>query len=543
MKIITLLHALDANRFHGFPQCIPHRLQPAGKRACLAWRSRAERQVHFPGPCEVPVLASSIQPVHRRPPHGPASVRRLAHRFAGSAALAILAASAHLASPQRSATVSVDLSRPLATVSPAAYGVDMSVYDNDFTPPDLSGKLKAAGVTALRFPGGSYSDIYHWQTNSATVGQNIYINANDSFDHFMTRDVLPSGAQAILTVNYGSNAAGDAGGDPAEAAAWVRYANVEMKWNIQYWEIGNEVEGNGYFGAKGWELDLHFPEGDKTKRVGQPALSQDAYGENALAFIRAMKSVDSSIKIGVGVDLADQNKLARSVPLLRRAGSRIDFVIVHWYPRGSTSDLSVTDQILPRTRELRRQLERCAGERARNLPLAITETNGGAPGAARALFATDTYLTWFEAGAFNVDWQEMHNGFLSDGEDTPLDTPTEAYYGLQMAALAARPGDTLVETRSSAPALAAHGVKRGDGTVAVVLINRDPDQPYTVTLSIAGFAPGVAGTRYDFGRANFRFNSPWATSGIGKSTFTTSGGLQFTVPAYSETVLVIPAAK
>jgi len=67
----------------------------------------------------------------------------------------------------------------------------------------------------------------------------------------MTEDVLPAGAQAIITVNYGSNQAGTGGGNPAEAADWVRYANLDKGWNIHYWEIGNEIGGNGYFGPDG----------------------------------------------------------------------------------------------------------------------------------------------------------------------------------------------------------------------------------------------------------------------------------------------------
>lgn len=483
----------------------------------------------------------TTQPSVRKKACRGARRHRLAHFAATSIVCAPLLAISLPAWSQRSATVSIDLSQPLATVSAAAYGVGMSVYDNNFTPADLPEKLKAAGVTALRFPGGSYADIYHWQTNSATAGQKIYINANDTFDNFMTKDVLPSGAQAILTVNYGSNAAGTGGGDPAEAAAWVRYANIEKKWRVQYWEIGNEIAGNGYFSNNGWELDLHYPEADKDKRVGQSALSPEAYGKNAVEFIHAMKAVDPTIKTGVGVELDDNNNPSHNAPLLKSAGADIDFVIVHWYPKGSTSDLSVTDQIRPQTAGLRHQLERYAGKAAEDLPIAVTETNGGAPGAARALFATDTYLTWFEAGAFTVEWQEMHSGFLGGGNDAPLDTPADAYYGLQLAALAARPGDTLVDTKSSSPMLVAHGIRRQDGGLAIVLINRHPNQPYSVNVELPRAAFASTATRYDFGRANFSFNSPWPSSGIQQSALQATGdALQVLVPAYSETAIILP---
>lgn len=440
---------------------------------------------------------------------------------------------------QKSAQVQVNLKTELATVPAAAYGVGMSVYDNNFTPPDLPEKLKTAGVTALRYPGGSYSDVYHWKTHSATVGTTLYINPNDTFDHFMTMDVLPTGAAAVITVNYGSNAAGSAGGDPAEAAEWVRYANREKGWNIRYWEIGNEIGGNGYSTGSGWEYDLHYPYNNNRK--GQAALSPAAYGKNTLEFIRAMKAVDPSIKIGVGVNMPDPNPNEGNIPLLKEVKDKIDFAIVHWYPNASATDLTVTEEIKPQVAALREEIARYAGAGQKNIPLAITETNGGGTGASRALFATDTFLTWFEAGAITVEWQEMHNGFLSDVKEVPNDTPAEAYYGMQMAALAARPGDVLVEARSSSPLLVAHAVKRNDGAVGVVLINKHPNQPYVVDIAIPDAALAATGSRYDFGRANFSFNSPWATSGPKLSQLEGVGNrFSITVPAVGEAVVVIP---
>jgi hypothetical protein len=439
---------------------------------------------------------------------------------------------------QRTANVQVSLKTELSVVPAAGYGVGMSIYDNDFTSPGLPDKLKAAGVTTLRFPGGSYSDAYHWKTHMATAGVALYINPNDTFDRFMNVNVLPAGAQAIITVNYGSNAAGTGGGDPGEAADWVRYANREKGWNIRYWEIGNEIGGNGYFG-EGWEQDLHAPYDGHRK--GNPALSQTAYGRNTLEFIRAMKAVDPSIKIGVSVDMPDSNPGTGNEALLKVVKDKVDFVIVHWYPKTSSTDLTVTEDIKPQVVALRDEIARFAGVAQRNIPFAITETNGGGSGAGRALFATDTYLTWFEAGAFNVEWQEMHNGFLSEVKEVPLDTPAEAYFGMQMASAAARPGDVLVEAQSSSPMLSVHAAKRKDGGVAIVLINKHPNQPYLVNVTIPDTPLAATGTRYDFGRANFSMNSSWPASGPAQSKLEGVGNhFSVTVPATTESVVLIP---
>ena len=36
----------------------------------------------------------------------------------------------------------------------------------------------------------------------------------------------------------------------------MRYANVTKGYGVKYWEIGNEVYGNGHYGAD-WEADNH----------------------------------------------------------------------------------------------------------------------------------------------------------------------------------------------------------------------------------------------------------------------------------------------
>ena len=146
-------------------------------------------------------------------------------RLAGATLLAGLAlslAAARPASAQSAASVTVQADTPLSTLPAPAFGVNTAAWDGLLLDAPVPNLLKQAGITTLRFPGGSVTDVYHWQTNSASQGQ--YINPNNSFDAFMGV-VAQSGAQALLCVNYGTNAAGTAGGDPSEAAAWVDYAN------------------------------------------------------------------------------------------------------------------------------------------------------------------------------------------------------------------------------------------------------------------------------------------------------------------------------
>jgi hypothetical protein len=121
-----------------------------------------------------------------------------------------------------------------------------AVWDTNMNTQASVGLLGQAGVRMMRYPGGSYGDGYHWQTHTVSGGG--YIAPGTDFDSFM-HTTQAIGAQAILIANYGS-------GTPQEAAGWVQYANVTKNYAVKYWEIGNELFGNGYYGAN-WELDYH----------------------------------------------------------------------------------------------------------------------------------------------------------------------------------------------------------------------------------------------------------------------------------------------
>src|SRR5512135_2918142 len=68
------------------------------------------------------------------------------------------------------ASVTVNATSGLGTVPAHAIGLNTAVYDGDMNDAAIPPLLKAAGIDALRYPGGSYSDIYNWQTQTAAAG-------------------------------------------------------------------------------------------------------------------------------------------------------------------------------------------------------------------------------------------------------------------------------------------------------------------------------------------------------------------------------------
>ncbi|WP_405953501.1 cellulose-binding protein [Streptomyces phaeochromogenes] len=430
-------------------------------------------------------------------------------------AVAVLAASAGVGALAPSAGaaatvgIKVDAGTSLGTVPSSGVGLNTGVGDDRMGTAKVTSLMKAAGVRQLRYPGGSGADDFHWKTH--TMGNGGWIVPNTDFDSFMAT-AKKVGAQPILTANYGS-------GTPKEAADWVKYANVDKGYGVKYWEIGNEVYGNGHYAnGKGWETDNHA---DKSPKE---------YGKNLVAYAKAMKAVDPTVKIGAVLttpggwpdkekapgDSADWNNTVLSI-----AGSSIDFVIVHWYPGGKTAAdlLNTPSKIAGVTSELRSLIAKYAGSRAASVEIAVTETDAEfspvKTSQAAALFAPDTYMTWFEQGATHVDWWNLHNGsgqapttvngetdyqdggILSAGTcaggkcQPPRDTPFPTYWGIRSLTALAKPGDTMVKSSSRNSSVAVHAVRSSKGGLNVMLINKSPKNAAQVSLSYAGYTPAA----------------------------------------------------
>ena len=433
--------------------------------------------------------------------------------------------------------VGINVSNTLATMPLQGLGVCSAVYDNVLINyPSIATQLKTAGISAVRYPGGSSSDVYCWTNNKGIDG--AYVNSNDGFDNFMNDIVNPAGAQAIITVNYGSNPGNTDGGDTNVAAAWVNYANNTKHWGVKYWEIGNEVGGNGYYAGQDWEYDLHYPETNAATRIGQPALSPAAYGSNAVQFIQAMKNQDPTILCGIGFSPGNNSY---NTPLLQACGTNADFVIIHWYPGSDAASTLAASASIPSTvnstlTELTNQL---GAARASQMQIAVTETGAGnATGAAVALYAADNYLTWIENGIVNVDYQILHTDMLLNNQ-----TPGHAYYGAMMSHLLANVGDTMLNATSALSGLRVHATARQDGKTGVMLANMDPVLPISATVTISGPNLASSGTWYQFGLTNYLGANDAPAYPVSSNTVSGLGN-QFTVlvPPYTLVDLLIPTA-
>ena len=367
-------------------------------------------EAHFPSSREV---AANERPAGRTSP-GPSHVRwrrlrpssRSGIRTAATSGLAIAAALA-LAVVSGQGTGRAAAVRPVTVAGPvtarfstlavvAPLGVNAASWDGYYTDGDIPGLLSRARLQTLRWPGGSWGDLYNWRTNTAE-------GATQPVDFAQFESVADkAGARSFITINYGT-------GTPALAGAWVRQAISMPGQHVALWEIGNEQYGP-------WEADDHPP----------PAHA-GVLRPRAVPYIKAMRRADPSAVIGMdyaltalqaagtGTGVTDPVKWNGTI--LSQDGRLFGFADVHWYPFYGTPTLTPR-QIIASVLRIPAVMRSIHGTLSRYAPRAgvvIGATNisnaeisyNVQPVA--ALFAAGTALEWLSQGASSVDWWDLHN--------------------------------------------------------------------------------------------------------------------------------------
>jgi len=364
--------------------------------------------------------------------------------------------------------------------------------------------------------------------------------------------------------------------------------------NIRYWEIGTQVFSNGFYmkdGQNNDEEDLHAAygmdakENEKTRR-GNPKLSPTTYGNEVVEFAKTMKAVDPSIKIGavllppavkeaitkagaqfvhwngegspgsnqgrsigsgawiegVGSGLGDTSQIDWNPSVMKACGGAIDFVIIHWQvgkylpPDFKRVDpaaiLSAPYTDLPQVVSgLVELFTKYGGTNGGHIQLAVSGISASGlekNPLAKALFLADSTVSLIEDGALTVVGSELNDASFVDSKNGlgPV------AYALGMIHILAGPNDPILASESSNPLLAVHSAKRADGSVRIMLINKDPLKKATAKLSLKGGTFANNGVRFDFGNSTGCVPS--------KSALDVSSNFSVDVPPYTISVIVIP---
>jgi hypothetical protein len=462
------------------------------------------------------------------------------------------------APPPSMVNITVDASTVKRTIDPRMFGVAGAIWDSQFSSPSTVSLLASNHTRITRFPGGSLSNNYHWQTN--TTDNNTWQWAT-SFDQFasVARVVGP---QAFITVNYGT-------GTAQEAADWVRYSNITKGYGFKYWEIGNENYGS-------WEADSHARKHDPF-----------TYAMAARDYIAAMKAVDPTIKIGVVVTTGENSYANFTdhpalnprtgqthngwspvlLATLRSLGVTPDFIIHHRYEQNPGQEDDATVLQSARTwpndaADLRQQLNDYLGDQAASVELVCTENNSVSsnPGKqttslVNGLYYADSFgqviqtefsaFTWWifrngkSTGYNNSDllygWRQYGDyGMVSGGNE-----PYPTYYVSKLVGNFAAGGDQVINATSDYSLLSVYAVKRGTDAVSMLLINKSSFSNLNATISLLGVSPSGDAEVYSYGMPQ----DEAARTGTGSADIATTtltkpaSTFNYAFPPYSVTVI------
>ena len=429
--------------------------------------------------------------------------------------------------------VVVDASKPISKINPFIYGLNVARWDEDLFPGpsqdmlldcdrDAIRKIKDAGFTVLKYPGGNDADHYIWNSpdNSA---------AEMNTDEYAAL-LNAVGAQGFITINFNE--------PPALAADWVRYCNKIKGYNIKYWEVGDEQWGS-------WARGHTTPE---------------KYAERFIEFAKAMKAVDSTIEIAANVMPSDDPN-GWTCRLLKAAGNYIDMVTFSFFP--FTNKEENEDSILTGASRYRRAYETIRSALEKTLPT-IDSIHGkekadtmwiadvgynsisGYPGPitlsmANALYIADMVGTMAQLDEEMSCYWALHNSYPPRGGDFGIlsedgkNTPRNNYYVFPIFTHLF--GNELVASSSSPDgtgdsSLSVYSSTIGSDTLSIILINKNKRKTENASIQLNGFEPnGSAGV--------WIFNAKHKIDRLADLK-NVKGSFDEAVPPYSIIVLQLP---
>jgi hypothetical protein len=456
------------------------------------------------------------------------------------------------------ATVTVNQKSSGPAVTDQILGMNMA-YWYDQSNSAIVPALETAGIKALRWPGGSGSDLYHWQSNSLCNGGYTFPAA--SWTTWLADVVDRGNFDVAVTADYGTNTACNAGGNPSEAAAWVTSARQNGN-HVSHWTIGNEVYGS-------WETDLHVKKND-------PGTYANAV---ATGFYPQMKAANSNTLVGVVVEPG--NSPAWDPIVLSQA--KYDFVEYHFYAQapGGESDTYLVQQAAQQlTTELNAVKADLASAGHSSTPIYVGELGSvyGMPGVqstsiTQALYAGQVLgelmndgvsrATWWigfggcdQGAGFNFSsslygWQNyggymvfsdgLPEGGCSNTPNVPAGTLLPTARAFQLFSNVAKSGEHVLSNSVSGDTTDVRAyASTNEGGTAIVLfnLNENNSESVKVTLSSQTTATSVSVETYDKAIYDQSKNNVWAgptTTNLGSQSLP----LTLTLAPWSMNVVTI----
>ncbi len=474
------------------------------------------------------------------------------------------------------ARVRIDAAALGHKVNPLLFGMHIEWVDNgngllDAEQPRLRSEvidlLKPLGVPLFRFPGGIHADYYDWQDGLRRPerrGESANAFTGKAERHrFGTpefaRLLLATGAESLITANYGT-------GSPELAGGWAR-ALSKARVEARYWEVGNEI----YLA----DPNADAPNG---RAIHRPP---ERYAEDYPAFRQAIREALPQAQVGAiahfdtgAFPLAPEGNRDWSERMLAALRTKVDFLAVHngYAPViiDDRFDLNNAGQraavyratfaAAEQVRENLRTIEAKVAElspRNVGVPIAITEHGplfglSGRPGHHAAYVDQSRTLAAaiYVASFFNVILAEpsvfmscytnpihrWYGSLLTDTEGGLVRTPTYYLYRLYHQRFAAQTVNTqvesptfdagqvgLVKARQGVADLVANASRDADGgRLTAILVNRSLNRTLTTTVELTGFEPKTVDCQILTAAGAGALNGP----GLSRSTLTSGDEIQ-----------------
>ncbi len=288
-------------------------------------------------------------------------------------------------------TVYVDPRRHIGTIHPHLFGgfaehLGQCIYGGIYDPEspladakglrsDLRQALMELRLPIMRYPGGNFVSGYRWRDGVGPRAErptryDLAWHSRES-NQFGTNEFVDFcrdiGTEPYLVVNCGD-------GNMREAHDWVEYCNgqagttlanarIAHGWErphaVQYWGIGNEVDGEWQIGAK----------------------TPQEYARAFKEFGKVMKWADPSIKLLASATCHWRpDFVERAQLLVEEAPTLLDYMSIHWYVGNRDNDFA---QYMATSELLEARLcsyaglmqALCLAHKLKPIPLAVDEWN------------------------------------------------------------------------------------------------------------------------------------------------------------------------
>lgn len=399
-------------------------------------------------------------------------------------------------------TVTVTLSADtLGKISKYVFGNAIAVWmGNNTDNATFLKNVQTLNPSLIRFPGGSWSNIFFWNGKPADVPENAYNGTTGKKEKFYaisgvndwstTTDNYyklrqQTGSQGLITVNYGYARYGLSANPVAQAAhlaaQWVRYD----KGRTKFWEIGNE---NGGPWEAGWMIDT------STNKDGQPEIiTGQLYGQHFKVFADSMRAaaaqVNAKIYIGAQVLHFDGSTSWNSVDrtwnagVLSQIGDAADFYVMHNY---FGTDANAANLLSVAATDPKKNIsfiqQDIIDKKAFNKPVAITEYNMNSNSANATMGRS--YINGMQATILFNELIKNNFGLgarwlLSSGEDGMFyqgdnsslmwQARPDFYYAYYTQKFT---GDHVIPATSSDSDILAYASRFASGETGVVIVNK-----------------------------------------------------------------------